>query len=37
MEAVEERIKFTTRKLKEYVNDTKMEQILLKPIEVKYA
>jgi hypothetical protein len=34
MEAVEERIKFVTRKLREYVNDYKMEQILMKPIEV---
>ncbi|KAI8090069.1 Sec34-like family-domain-containing protein [Gilbertella persicaria] len=33
MEAVEERIRFVTRKLKEYVNDAKMEQILMKPIE----
>ncbi|CAO3654870.1 unnamed protein product [Mucor hiemalis] len=33
MEAVEERIKFVVRKLREYVNDAKMEQILMKPIE----
>lgn len=36
MEAVEERIKFVVRKLREYVNDAKMEQILMKPIEVIY-
>lgn len=35
MEAVEERIKFVVRKLREYVNDYKMQQILMKPIEVK--
>lgn len=34
MEATEERIKFVVRKLREYVNDVKMEQILMKPIEV---
>lgn len=34
MEAVEERIKFVVRKLREYVNDYKMQQILMKPIEV---
>lgn len=33
MEAVEERIRFVIKKLREYVNDQKMEQILLKPIE----
>ncbi|CEP06997.1 hypothetical protein [Parasitella parasitica] len=33
MEAVQERIRFMTKKLREYVNDQKMEQILLKPIE----
>lgn len=33
-EAAEERLPFTIKKLQEYINDTKMEQILLKPIEV---
>ncbi|KAI8330814.1 Sec34-like family-domain-containing protein [Choanephora cucurbitarum] len=33
MEAVEERIKFFSHKLRGYVNDSKMEQILMKPIE----
>ncbi|GAA5814892.1 hypothetical protein MFLAVUS_008395 [Mucor flavus] len=32
-EAVEERIKFVTKKLQDYINDSKMEQILMKPIE----
>jgi hypothetical protein len=34
MEAVEERIRFVVKKLRQYVNDAKMEQILMKPIEV---
>lgn len=34
MEAVEERIRFVVRKLREYVSDHKMQQILMKPIEV---
>ncbi|SAM04240.1 hypothetical protein [Absidia glauca] len=33
-EAAEERLPFTIKKLQEYINDTKMEQILLKPIEI---
>ncbi|KAI8978061.1 Sec34-like family-domain-containing protein [Pilobolus umbonatus] len=37
MEAAEERMKFVTRKLREYINDSKMEHILMKPIEVKAA
>ncbi|KAI8890745.1 Sec34-domain-containing protein [Backusella circina FSU 941] len=34
MEAVEERIKFIVKRLRDYVNDYKMEQILMKPIEI---
>lgn len=33
-EAVSERLRFTLQKLREYVNDYKIEQILMKPIEV---
>lgn len=36
MEAVEERIRFVIRKLRVYINDAKMEQILMKPIEVVF-
>ncbi|KAI8367627.1 Sec34-like family-domain-containing protein [Radiomyces spectabilis] len=32
-EATQERLKFVTRKLREYVHDQKMEEILLKPVE----
>ncbi|KAL0096522.1 Sec34-like family-domain-containing protein [Phycomyces blakesleeanus] len=33
-ESAEERIRFVLRKLREYVNDYKMEQILIRPIEL---
>ncbi|KAI9307016.1 hypothetical protein BJ944DRAFT_34362 [Cunninghamella echinulata] len=33
-EAAEERLKYVVRNLQDYINDKKMEQILLKPIEV---
>ncbi|KAL1927436.1 hypothetical protein VTP01DRAFT_3673 [Rhizomucor pusillus] len=33
-EAVSERLRFTLQKLREYVNDYKIEQILMKPIEM---
>ncbi|KAI7904190.1 Sec34-like family-domain-containing protein [Cokeromyces recurvatus] len=33
MEATEERMKYMTRKLREYINDEKMEHILIKPVQ----
>ncbi|CAO3586989.1 unnamed protein product [Absidia cylindrospora] len=33
-EAADERLRHTIKKLQEYINDVKMEQILLKPVEI---
>ncbi|ORZ17279.1 hypothetical protein BCR42DRAFT_414323 [Absidia repens] len=33
-EAADERLRYTIKKLQEYINDVKMEQILLKPVEI---